>query len=63
MKIKTLKREQFEELDSFDSRINEFIDSVRMLDIMAYSVDVHPAVTVVYEDKSPYNGSLVNKKY
>ncbi|PNY20541.1 hypothetical protein ASN88_02213 [Streptococcus parauberis] len=53
MKIKTLKREQFEELDSFDSRINEFIDSVRMLDIMAYSVDVYPTVTVVYEDKSP----------
>ena len=63
MKIKTLKREQFEELDSFDSRVNEFIDSVRMLDIMAFSVDVYPTVTVVYEDKSPYNGSLVSKKY
>ncbi|MDT2731184.1 hypothetical protein P7G31_02800 [Streptococcus parauberis] len=63
MKIKTLKREQFEELDSFDSRVNEFIDSVRMLDIMAYSVDVYPAVTVVYEDKSSYNASLVSKKY
>lgn len=63
MKIKTLKRERFEETESFDSRVNEFMESVRVLDIMAFPIESYPTVTVVFEEKSSYNGSLVSKKY
>lgn len=71
MKIKTFGQKYQENNEKFDERINKFIESVEALDIKlssgtyGNSSDLSDSATVlvIYRDKSPYNGSLVNKKY
>lgn len=71
MKIKTFGQKYQENNEKFDERINKFIESVEVLDIKLSSgtygnsneLSDSSTVLVIYRDKSPYNGSLVNKKY
>ena len=71
MKIKTFGQKYQENNENFDERINKFIESVEVLDIKFSSgtygdsseLSDSATVLVIYRDKSPYNGSLVSKKY
>lgn len=71
MKIKTFGQKYQENNEKFDERINKFIESVEVLDVKlstgtygdSSELSDSSTVLVIYRDKSPYNGSLVNKKY
>lgn len=71
MKIKTFYQDLYETNEGLDARVNQFIESVKVLEVMTDATSCGSSecliprmtVTVIYEDFNQFNGSLVNKKY
>lgn len=71
MKIKTFYQYNHESPEEFDAKVNQFIQLVRVLDIISSSASggssdclvPRSTLTVVYEEKDYFNGSLTSKKY
>lgn len=71
MKIKTFYQYLYETNEEIDARVNQFMESVRVLDVMTdatscgYSENFITRITVsvLYEEKNSFNENLVSKKY
>ena len=71
MKIKTFYQYNNESPEEFDTKVNQFIQLVRVLDIISSSVSggssdcliPRSTLTVVYEEKDYFNSSLIGRKY
>lgn len=71
MKIKTFYQYLYETNEEMDERVNKFMRSVRVLDVMTSAASCGSSehfitritVSVLYEDKNPFNDCLVSKKY
>ncbi len=71
MKIKTFYQYNNESPEEFDTKVNQFIQLVRVLDIISSSASggsfdclvPRSTLTVVYEEKDYFNSSLIGRKY
>ena len=71
MKIKTFYQYNNESPEEFDAKVNQFIQLVRVLDIISSSASgggsdclvPRSTLTVVYEEKNYFNDYLGSKKY
>ena len=71
MKIKTFYQYNNESPEEFDTKVNQFIQLVRVLDIISSSVSggssdcliPRSTLTVVYEEKDYFNSSLIGRIY
>ena len=71
MKIKTFYQYNNESPEEFDTKVNQFIQLVRVLDIISNSASggssdclaPRSTLTVVYEEKDYFNSSLIGRKY
>ena len=71
MKIKTFYQYNNESPEEFDTKVNQFIQLVRILDIISNSASggssdflaPRSTLTIVYEEKDYFNSSLIGRKY
>ncbi|ONH63082.1 hypothetical protein JavanS412_0010 [Streptococcus satellite phage Javan412] len=71
MKIKTFYQDFYETNEGLDARVNQFMESVKVLDVMTDATSCGSSerfitritVSVLYEEKNPFNNNLVSKKY